>query len=185
MSGSPIGLPVSVSPQPRRVVPRRGAQALGKGHTLRVIDPLGEQLLELIDQHHKYGLWCLIRTTLPLGVFEGLLGGSASDKGKHPSNYRDRPAEVAASDGGERSARAAIEARLVLYGLAQVVLGAGYARFYVPARKGETEVGLGENKVPGLGVAPADRASGGGFLLEREEGFLGKTIYLAPHRFPP
>ena len=24
-----------------------------------------------------------------------------------------------------------------------------------------------------------------GFLLEREEGFLGKIIYVAPHRFPP
>jgi hypothetical protein len=55
---------------------------------------------------------------LALSAQEGLLGGSASDEGIHPSNYRERPAEVAALDGGERSARAAREARLVLYGLA-------------------------------------------------------------------
>jgi len=61
---------------------------------------------------------------LALGAHEGPLGSSASDEGIHASNYRERPTEVAALDGGERSARAAREARLVLYGLAQEGLGA-------------------------------------------------------------
>jgi hypothetical protein len=114
------------------------------------------------------------------------LGGSASDEGIHPSNYRERPTEVAALNGGERSARAAREARLVLYGLAQEGPGAVYVARYVPARKGVTEGGMGGNKIPlGLGEAPSATRGPIGFLLEREEGFLGKMIYVAPHRFPP
>jgi hypothetical protein len=123
---------------------------------------------------------------LALGAQKGLLGGSASDEGIHPSNYRERPAEVAALDGGERSARAAREARLVLYGLAQESLGPGYLSRYVPARKGVTEGDVGGNKIPlGLGEAPAATRGPIGFLLERKEGFLGKIIYVAPHRCPP
>ena len=57
---------------------------------------------------------------------------------------------------------------------------------YVPARKGVTEGGVGGNKIPlGLGEAPSATRGPIGFLLEREEGFLGKIIYVAPHRFPP
>jgi hypothetical protein len=123
---------------------------------------------------------------LALSAQEGLLGGSASDKGIHPSNYRERPAEVPALDGGERSARAAREARLVPYGLAQEGLGAGYLPPYVPARKGVIEGDVGGNKVSlGLGEAPAATRGPIGFLLDREEGFLGKIIYVTPHRFPP
>jgi len=113
-------------------------------------------------------------------------GGSAADEGIHPSNDRERPTEIAALDGGERSARTASEARLVLYGLAQEGLGEHYLPRYVPARKGVIESDVGGNKVPlGLGEAPAATRSPIGFLLEREEGFLGKIIYVAPHRFPP
>jgi hypothetical protein len=124
---------------------------------------------------------------LALSAQEGLLGGSASDEAIHPSNYRERPAEVAAPDGGERPARAAREARLVPYGLAQEGLGEVYLVLYVHARKGEIEGAVGGNKVPlGLGGGPAaTRSHDRGFLLEREEGFLGKIIYVAPHRFPP
>jgi hypothetical protein len=123
---------------------------------------------------------------LALSAQEGLLGGSASDEAIHPSNYRERPAEVAAPDGGERSVRAAREARLVPYGLAQEGPGELYLRLYVHARKGEIEGAVGGNKVPlGLGEAPAATRGPIGFLLEREEGFLGKIIYVAPHRFPP
>src|SRR5262245_66427777 len=86
---------------------------------------------------------------------EGLLGGSASDEGIHPSNYRERPAEVAALDGGEGSARAAGEAQLVIYGLAQEGLGQAYLPPYVAAHKGVIEGDVGGNKVPlGLGEAP-------------------------------
>jgi hypothetical protein len=114
------------------------------------------------------------------------LGGSASDEGIHPSNYLERPTEVAALNGGERSARAAREARLVLYGLAQESPGAVYVARYVPAPKGVTEGGVGGNKIPlSLGEAPSSTRGPIGFLLEREEGFLGKIIYVAPHRFPP
>jgi hypothetical protein len=121
-----------------------------------------------------------------LSAQEGLLGGSASDEGIHPSNDRERPTEVAAPDGGERSARAAREARLVLYGLAQEGLGAVYVPRYVPAGQGVTKGGVGGNKVSlGLGEAPAATRGPIGFLLEREEGFLGKIIYVAPHRCPP
>ena len=117
---------------------------------------------------------------------EGLLGGSASDEGIHPSNYRERPVEVAALDGGERSARGAREAQLVVYGLAQEVLGEGYLPPYVPAQKGVIEGDVGGNKVPlGLGEAPAATRGPIGFVLEGEHGFLGKIIYVAPHRFPP
>jgi hypothetical protein len=123
---------------------------------------------------------------LALSAQEGLLGGSASDEAIHPSNYRERPAEVAAPDGGERSVRAAREARLVPYGLAQEGPGELYLRLCVPARTGVTEGDVGGNKVPlGLGEAPAATRGPIGFLLEREEGFLGKIIYVAPHRFPP
>jgi len=123
---------------------------------------------------------------LALSAQEGLLGGSASDEAIHPSNYRERPAEVAAPDGGERSVRAAREARLVPYGLAQEGPGELYLVLYVHARKGEIEGAVGGNKVPlGLGEAPAATRGPIGFLLEREEGFLGKMIYVAPHRCPP
>jgi len=123
---------------------------------------------------------------LALGAQKGLLGGSASDEGIHPSNYRERPDEVPAPDRGERPARAAREARLVPYGLAQEGLGEVYLVLYVHARKGEIEGAVGGNKVPlGLGEAPAATRGPIGFLLEREEGFLGKIIYVAPHRFPP
>jgi hypothetical protein len=123
---------------------------------------------------------------LALSAQEGLLGGSASDEAIHPSNYRERPAEVAAPDGGERSVRAAREARLVPYGLAQEGPGELYLRLYVPARTGVTEGDVGGNKIPlGLGEAPAATRGPIGFLLERKEGFLGKIIYVAPHGCPP
>jgi len=66
-------------------------------------------------------------------------------------------------------------------------LGEVYLVLYVHARKGEIEGAVGGNKVPlGLGGGPAaTRSHDRGFLLEREKGFLGKIIYVAPHRFPP
>ena len=96
---------------------------------------------------------------MALSAQEGLLGGSASDEAIHPSNYRERPAEVAAPDGGERSVRAAREARLVPYGLAQEGPGELYLVLYVHARKGEIEGAVGGNKVP-LGLGGGRRPPG-------------------------